>query len=301
MTIIREQDKKVESTAAVVSMVLSVVIFLITLAAGIVSDSIALLLDASMGFIIVFMAFMLRFSIQKIHMPPDQFFNFGYEKFEPFTAVIQGIAIVLSCVFSSYFAIQDIVHAEDIVRYDIPMYVSLFSGTVALLNAFFLRRISRATHSTVLQVSSLHWLMDGSLSFAMCAGFLFGFMMHRLGYFHITHYVDPVMALVLACFFIGMPLKLIRHNVRELLDATPSREVRSEIETIVEKHKARSFGIRSIRMRRAGEKVFLNVCFEIYGHTTMVQAQEFAESFEKDIAAHFPRYDVIVYFYPKSS
>jgi len=287
-----------QSRAVFVSIVVSTAIFFITLAAGIVSDSIALLLDASMEFIMVFMAFMLRSSIKKIEMPPDEFFNFGYEKYEPFTAVIQGVTIMVSCIIASYFAIQDIIHAEAVTRYDIPVFVSLLTGVFATLTAFYLKVISHKTNSNMLKVSGLHWFMDGALSFIMCLGFLFGLYMHNLGYAHITPYVDPVMALVLTAVFIWTPLKLIRRSLNQLLDAVPGKEVRREIEKVAQKHKAKAFGIRSIRMRKAGEKVFLDVCFEIHGHTTLVQAQEFTESFEKDIAAQFPKYDVIVYFYP---
>ncbi|MFA5144520.1 MAG: cation diffusion facilitator family transporter [Candidatus Omnitrophota bacterium] len=295
---IHKQKNKLRSTAVFVSLVFSVVIFFLVLGAGIISDSIALLLDASTGFIMVFMGFILRLSIKKIEMPPDRFFNFGYEKFEPFTAVIQGTGIIFSCIIASYFAIQDIIHAENITRYDIPMYVSFLSGSIAMFTALYLRRVSLKTSSNMLKVSSFHWFMDSLFSFAMCLGFLFGFYMHKLGYVRITPYVDPGMALVLATVFIWTPLKLIKHNFRELLDAVPVNEIRSEIEKIVEKHKARAFGIHSIRMRKAGDRVFLDVCFEIHGHTTLAQAQAFVEGFEKDIASQFPKYDIIVYFYP---
>lgn len=290
---------KSQSRAVFISLIVSAVIFLITLAAGIISDSIALLLDASMEFVMVFVGFMLRSSIKKIHLPPDRFYNFGYEKFEPFTAVIQGTAIMLSCFIASYFAVQDIIHAEDITRYDIPVYVSFFSGALSVSTALYLRRASLKPHSNILKVSSLHWFMDSSLSFAMCVGFLFGFYMLKRGYVHVSLYVDPVMALILTALFIWTPLKLIRRNVSQLLDAVPVKEVRQEIEKIVEKHKARAFGVRSVRMRRAGEKVFLDVCFEIHGHTTLAEAQKFTENIEKDIAERFPKYDAVVYFYPR--
>jgi cation diffusion facilitator family transporter len=292
------QESKLQSKAAVMLITFSIIIFIITLLAGIISDSIALLLDASTGFIVVFMAFMLSLGIKKVNLPPDRFFNYGYEKFEPFTAVIQGTMIMFSCLIASYFAIQDIIHAEDIARYDIPTVVSFTTGVIAISVAFYLKRVSHKTHSAILKVSSLHWFIDGLFSFSLALGFLFGLYVHKIGLTHITPYVDPVMALILAVIFMWTPVKLIKLNISQLLDAAPIEEVRNNIEEIVEKHKAKAFGIHSIRARRAGEKVFLDVCFEIHGHTTMIDAQRFTESFEKDIAAKFPKYDVIVYFYP---
>ncbi len=297
----RNQEDRPQPKAVTVAIVFSVIIFLITLLAGIISDSITLLLDASAGFIMVFMAFVLRSSIKKIQMPPDEFFNFGYDKFEPFTVVIQGFMIIISCVIASYFAIQDIVHADDIARYDIPTYVSFVSGVIAVGVALYLRSASLKARSNMLKASSLHWFVDSFFSFAMCLGFLFGFYMYKTGYSHITPYVDPVMALILAISLIWTPLKLIKDNLWQLLDAAPIGNVRSEIEKIAQVHKARAFGINSIRVRRSGEKVFLDICFIIHSHTTMAQAQEFADNFKKDIAEKFPKYDAFVYFYPETN
>jgi len=292
------QAEKAQSKAISVSIVVTIAVFLITLAAGIISDSVALLLDAAAEFVIVFTAFMLSSSLKKIHLPPDSFFNFGYEKFEPFTVVIQGAMMMLSCVIACAFAIQDIIHPENVTRYDIPMIASFLTGIMALLTAVYHRRVSIKTHSAMLKVSSLQLFLDTFLSLAMCIGFAFGLIMQERGFYRITPYVDPVMALILAVLFIWAPLKSIKYSVRELLDAAPAKNIREQVERIVERHKAKSFGIYSVRVRKAGEKIFLDVAFLIHGHTTTLQAREFAESFEKDIAMQFPKYDTIVYFYP---
>lgn len=278
--------------------ILSIVVFVITLAAGIISDSMALLLDAATEFIIVFMSFFIHSNIRKIEKPPDQFFHFGYDKLEPFTVVIQGTMIMFSCVVASYFAIQDIVHAENIARYDIPIYASVISGIIALLTAFYINKVSSKTRSHMLKTSALHCFVDSVLSFGMAVGFTVGLYMHRMGYTHLTPYVDPAMTLILAVILVWTPVKLLKSGMHQLLDAVPAKDVRDSIERIAERHKAKAFGIHNIRMRKAGERVFLYICFEIHGHTTMNQAQEFAKAFEDDISKNFPKYDVIVYFYP---
>jgi len=278
--------------------VFSIIIFFITLIAGFISDSMALLLDAATEFIIVFMSFFIHSNIRKIEKPPDQFFHFGYDKLEPFTVVMQGTMIMLSCVVASYFAIQDIIHADNIDCYDIPIYASVISGIIALLTAFYIRNVSSKTHSHMLKTSALHCFVDSILSFGMAVGFTVGFYMHRMGYTHLTPYVDPVMTLILAVILVWTPVKLLKSGMHQLLDAAPSRDVCDSVEKIAERHKAKAFGVRSIRMRKAGERVFLYICFEIHGHTTMNQAQEFVKSFENDISKSFPKYDVIVYFYP---
>ncbi|MFH1691669.1 MAG: cation diffusion facilitator family transporter [Candidatus Omnitrophota bacterium] len=293
-----QKEQRMQAKVVRVSAVVSIVIFLIALSAGIISDSITLLLDASAGFITILMAFVLHFNLKKMGRPPDQFYNFGYDKFEPFTVAMQGSMIMLTCVIALYFAIQDIVHADDIARYDIPMYAAVVAGFLALFTSVYLKRISLKTSSHMLRVSSLHWLVDALFSFAMMLGFGFGFYLHRKGYSHLTPYVDPAMTIILAAILIWTPIRLLKRSLAQLLDAAPTEEVRREVEKIVEKHKVKAFGIHNIRMRNAGEKIFLYICFDIHRDTTMIQAQEFEKVFEEDIARKFPKYDVIVYFYP---
>lgn len=293
-----QKEDRAQAQAVHISMAVAIVIFLIVLAAGIISDSIALLLDASAGFIAILMAFVLKFNLKKTSMPPDQFFNFGYDKFEPFTVAMQGSMIMLTCVTALYFAIQDIVHADDVARYDVPMYAALVTGFLALFTSLYLKRAALRVPSHMLEASSLNWLVDASFAFAMMFGFGFGFYLHRKGYSHLTPYVDPVMTIVLALILIWTPVKLLKKSLFQLLDAAPSRDIRQEVEKIVDKHKMNAFGIRSIRMRSAGEKIFLYICFDIHGHTTMLQAEEFVKAFEDDVARRFPRYDAIVYFHP---
>lgn len=293
-----QKENKAQAKVVRVSMVVSIIIFLIALSAGIISDSVTLLLDASAGFVTILMAFILHFNIKKMGMPPDQFFNFGYDKFEPFTVAMQGSMIMLTCVVALYFAIQDIVHADDVARYDIPMYAAVISGFLALFTAFYLRKISIRTSSNMLKASSLHWFVDAFFSFAMMLGFGFGFYLHQMGYAHLTPYVDPAMTIILAAILIWAPIRLLKRSLSQLLDAAPSQEVRREVEKIAEKHRVKAFGIRSIRMRNAGEKIFLYICFDIHAHTTMIQAEDFVKAFENDVAGKFPKYDVIVYFHP---
>jgi cation diffusion facilitator family transporter len=298
MVLAQQQEEKLQMSAVNISLGISILLFLISLTAGIISDSIALLLDASAGFVIVFTAFMLQKSIKKVNMPPDHLFNFGYEKFEPFTVVIQGAMIILSCVIASKFAIQDIFHPEDIVRYDIPTFAALASSVISGGMAIHLRMIASKTNSTMLKVSSFHWVVDMLLSLAMCLGFTFGWYMLREGRYNIVPYVDPVMALILALILIWPPLKIIRTNFLELVDAAPLPDVRREIDLVVEKHKARAFGVHHTRMRKAGRKVFLEVCFLVHGNTTMNEARIFADAVAKDMAAKFPKCDIIVHFHP---
>ncbi len=281
--------------ASHVAIVAAISIFCFSLVAGLLSDSIALLLDAAMGLIFLLVAFFVRFIIKRVNQPADHLFNFGYEKYEPLAAVIQNVAIVTACVVAVKFAIQDIIHPEDITRYDIPAVASSLAGMIAMLMALYLRKVSVATRSSVLKTASAQWLADSVLSFGMLLGFLFGIAARALGYEHIAPYVDPAMAVILALVLIKLPIKSITQNLWELLDAAPNQNVQQAIRKIIDRHKGRSIEIYRLRFRKAGKKIFLEACFLVDGNLTIREAQTLVAAVEKDILSEIPECDMIVY------
>ncbi|HNV85901.1 MAG TPA: cation diffusion facilitator family transporter [Candidatus Omnitrophota bacterium] len=288
--------RRPEVTASHISIAGATLIFLISLAAGIISDSVALLIDAATGLVILMVAFFVRFIIHKIDSPPDHEFHFGYGKYEPLAGVLQNIAILTTCLLGINFAIQDIIHPDDITNYPLSVAASCASGILALGLGVYLRAVALRNRSGVLKTAGTHWFADSVLSFSMCFGFLSGAVLRRLGYENISMYVDPVMAVLLCLALMKLPLQSIAANVSELLDAAPKGEIRHAVKKIVEQHKPDPFRLHRLRFRKAGKRIFLDVCFLTYGKMSIREAETLTDQFEKNIAAEFPHCDVVTSF-----
>jgi len=292
-------DKRAQQILAIkVSIAGSSILFLISGIVGMMVDSITLLLDASASLVILFVAFLMHVALKKLHRPPDDLYNFGYNKYEPLTVAVQGGLIIATCVISIKFAIQDIIHADDIHGFLLPTIAAFVSGIIGIFITLYLKNISRRTNSTIIKAASLHWYTDTMLSFGVCLGFFFGLMMQRLGYIHFSAYIDPVMAIILALIFIRQPVKIVMRNVMELLDAVPGEDIRSKVKKVVEQYKPRSLGIHRLRTRKAGEKIFVDICFVLHDNLTIKEGEELVNNFERDLKGHFPNSDVVVWFKP---
>jgi cation diffusion facilitator family transporter len=292
-------DKHAQQALAIkISIAGSIILFLISGIVGMIVDSITLLLDASASLVILFVAFLMHIALKKLHQPPDDLYNFGYSKYEPLTVAVQGGLIITTCVISIKFAIQDIIHVEDIHSYSLPTIAAFVSGIIGIFITFYLKNISRRTNSTMIKAASLHWYTDTVLSFGVCLGFFFGLMMQRLGYIQFSGYIDPVMAIILALIFIREPVKVVMHNALELLDAVPSEDIRSKVRKVVEQYKPKSLGVHRLRTRKAGERIFVEICFVLHDNLTIKEGEVLVNSFERDLNEHFPNSDVLVWFKP---
>lgn len=295
-----EDYRSEQFLAARISIAGSVILFLISATVGIAVDSITLILDASASLVILAASFLMNYAVKKIHQPPDDSYNFGYNKYEPLTAAIQSGLIIATCIVSIKFALQDIIHAEDAHSYSLPAIATFFAGILGLLVTTYLRRIQRKVNSQMLRTAAQHWFIDTILSFSVCLGFCFGLIMQSLGYTAITAYVDPVMAIILAIFFVSMPVRGGLRSLFELLDAAPLEEgIAGMVKGIVKEHTPRSFGVHRLRIRKAGQRVFVDVCFLVNENFTVSQVEELADGFEKDLKIKLPGCDVVMCFKSK--
>jgi cation diffusion facilitator family transporter len=285
-----------EIKAAQISILGAVIIFLISLTIGIAIDSVALLLDAGTGFVILLMTFWVRSIIRKIHSPPDHRYNFGYEKYEPLTMALQNSAIIFTCVIGLAFAIQDIVHPDHVASYGLATVATFLCTLLAISLALYLLKVSKETGSQLLKTSARQWLIDSSLSIGMFAGFFLGFLLLRSGHSNIAVYLDPGLAIALAFVVMRFPLRALAGNIRELLDSVPTQRIHERITNVVEKHKSSFSGLHRMRVRKAGKKTFLDIGFNVRGSMTVDQAQSLAEDFERELAREVPGCDTIVYF-----
>jgi len=261
-------------------------------------DSITLLLDASASLVILFVAFLMHVALKKLRRPPDDSFNFGYGKYEPLTVLAQGGMIIATCLVSIKFAIQDIVHVEEAHSYVLPTLAAFCSGVIGVFISIYFRKIAQRTNSQMLKAAGMHWKTDTVLSFGVCLGFLFGLIMQESGFYTITPYVDPVMAIILALIFIIPPVKIISMSALELLDAVPGEDVRSKVKKVVDQHRSSYLKVHRLRTRKAGEKIFVDICFTVDGNLTTKEGEVLVNNLERDLKGHFQNCDVIVYFRP---
>jgi len=295
---VNAQRQKELFLAARISIIGSIIMFLISAIIAFMTDSITLILDASASMVILAVGFLIHFSIKKIHLPADEFFHFGYHKYEPLTAAIQNILIVVVCIVSIKFAIQDIIHAENMHSYAFPAIGILFEALLAVFIASYLKSIGRKTNSQMIKASSSHWFLDTVLSFGICLGFCIALILRNSAWSNITPYIDPVMAILLALFFISSPIRGGLHNIFELLDAAPPSDVNAKIRKVVSQYSSGLLTTNRLRIRKAGQKVFIDVCFMAQNDLTIAKADELAESFERDLKACLPDCDAVVYFKP---
>ncbi len=294
----KEKLIKQELFAIKLSLIGCIAIAILAFIIGICVDSVTLILDSGKRFVAMAAVLLSIFVIKNIHKSADGRYHFGYSKYEPLTVVIEGILIIAVCFMSVKFAIQDIIHSEDILRYDIPIAFTAACGFFGFFLGLYLRRTGKIVNSSILTANGWGWYLDGLFSFGICAGFTLGFILKVLNYGNLSHYVDPVMTLILVSIIISHPLKTIKHHILELVDASPGEDVEKSVLEAAERLK-RKYGISNInriRLRKAGRKVFIELLFSLKEKENIAKINKITAEITQELSTKFSHFDIVVAF-----
>jgi divalent metal cation (Fe/Co/Zn/Cd) transporter len=186
--------------------------------------------------------------------------------------------------------------SEDIKNYYVPAITTAIAGAVALTIYFYMRKEAKETGSNLLKMASVHWITDAILEFGLFAGFLLGFVLTEMGRTKYTHYIDPIMTMILAGYLIKGPMAELIRSSGELLDASPEAEIKQKVKQMVDKYSPKALGEHRIRTRKAGGKIFVDVRFDVDPGMTAEYMAHLAHNFEREMSKHLPDCDVVVFF-----
>jgi len=278
------------------SLLASLFLFFLTAAIGLAIDSITLLLASSKQLVDVIIGFFYHKVIATLELEPNHRYHFGFAKYEPLTAFLSGILIVSFCVLNLKYAIQDIIHPEEVTNYLAAIVLASMTAVISFILVAVLRRYARVLHSSILKMLAVDWFNDAISALGITVGFLLGRQFSHQGHTRSAAYTDPVMSIILAGFLVVEPIKLIRSNMEDLLDVNPGKITEEKAQNLAESMRQEFHlpGIQQLRLRKAGRKVFLEIKFFIRPETTAEEWARLTSQLTATARQTFPCVDVTV-------
>jgi len=257
--------------AAVTTIVLKSVAYLLTGSIGLLSDaveSIVNLLGALMALAMLAVA----------ARPPDAGHTFGHSKAEYFASLLEGMLILGAAAAISYTALERLIHPRPLQQMGVGLAVSAGASVVNFVVARILMRAGKKYDSITLEADSQHLMTDVWTSGGVIVGLIVatatGWTM-----------LDPIVALLVAANIVWTGINLVRRSVNGLMDVAlpgPEREI---VEAVMAKYREKNVKFHALRTRQSASRRFLSVHMLFPGHWTMHDAHHIAEEFEGDIRA----------------
>lgn len=237
------------------------------------TGSIALLSDALESTVNVATAIAALIAIRVAARPADSSHPYGHHKAEFFSAVLEGVMIIIAALVILREAYHGFLNP---VALDLPIEGLLINGAATMINALWawvLISRGRLNRSPALVADGKHLLTDVVTS----AGVALGVLMALVTGWWV---LDPIMAAIVAVNILWSGSKVVRELLSGLMDEAVSQETLDTVREIIATQAGGAVEAHDLRTRHAGQATFIDFHLVVPGETTVFDAHEICDRVE---------------------
>jgi cation diffusion facilitator family transporter len=258
---------------AIGSIAVGLVVFALKVAAWWLSGSIALYADALESLVNIATAGLSTYVLWLSAQPPDARHPYGHQKAEYISAVLEGMLIVAAAFSIIHAAANALSAPGPLGAFGTAALVNLVA---ALLNAVWARlllREAQTLRSPALKAEGHHLMADVWSSGAVLAGL-------ALAWLTGLHWLDPMLALLVAGFVLLSGWQLIKGSVGGLMDESVDAWTLDNIRQAIDGEGAGSIEAHDIRTRRAARLIFIEFHLVVPSEMTVLEAHGICDRIE---------------------
>jgi cation diffusion facilitator family transporter len=277
---------------ALVAVIGGIAIFLIKLLAYFVSNSVALLSDALESIVNILASGLMLFSVWLSAKPADDSHNYGHQKIEDISSMLEGIFIIVAALFIINAAVGRLFSSVLPIQIDLAISVSIVATTLNGGLSWFLIREAKKSSSAAIEGDAKHLFSDVLSTVGVWIGLLVvGFTGFGI--------IDPIMAFIVAALVIRMGLGLILKSCGRLMDNSCKAE-EAKIREVLLRHRYRFIDFHDIKTRRNGNLIFCELHLSVDGSLSVAEAHELTDHLENELKEELPTANLTIHIEPKN-
>lgn len=256
------------------------------------TGSVALYSDALESIINVAAALGAFVALRVAARPADANHPYGHTKAEYFSAVAEGVLIVLAAIAILRAAIPAVQNPTEIAASYEGLAVNLGASVLNALWATVLVRQGRLLRSPALSADGRHVMSDVVSS----VGVLIGVLAARLTGWYV---LDPLLAILVALNILWSGWQLVRDSVGGLMDAAVDKGTEGRIRALLSEHGEGALEVHDLRTRHAGQLTFIEFHMVVPGEMTVEAAHAICDRLEDALRAEMPDVSVTIHVEPQ--
>ena len=258
---------------AIGSLVIGLVVLGLKALAWWLTGSVALLSDALESTVNVATAIAALVAVRIAARPADANHPYGHHKAEYFSAVLEGVMIIVAALLILRQAYSGFLNP---VALDAPIGGLLVNGGATAINVVWARTLIRrgeALGSPALVADGRHLMTDVITS----AGVAFGLLLAVTTGWWI---LDPLMAAVVAVNILWTGSTVVKESLSSLMDEAVPEQTLALVQRIIATQAQGAVEAHDLRTRQAGPVTFLDFHLVVPGETTVFDAHEICDRLE---------------------
>ncbi|AFR49844.1 cation diffusion facilitator family transporter [Gordonia sp. KTR9] len=279
------------SAFAVLSIVTAIVVIGLKLIAWRVTGSVGLLSDALESVVNLVAAVGAFVALRVAAKPPDRSHNFGHTKAEYFSAVFEGVMIVVAAVVIIATAVDRLLDPRELEEVGVGLAISVAATAVNAVVGWVLIRAGRRHRSMTLEADGKHLMTDVWTTAGVVVGV---FLVAATGWLPL----DPLIAIAVAVNILVVGGQLVWRSGAGLMDSALPDDERATIDGVLAAHRADRIDFHDIRTREAGHERFVQLHMLVPGDWSVQRAHDLAEQIENELRAAVEDLNVTVHVEP---
>jgi cation diffusion facilitator family transporter len=283
--------KQKVATLALWSIVIALLVMGLKFVAWRMTGSVALYSDALESIVNVIAATAAFWAIRISHTPADRDHPFGHHKAEYFSAVLEGVLIVVAALL----ILVEVWRAwQAPVVLDQPWAGLAVNGAASVVNllwATLLIRTGRTHRSPALVADGRHIMTDVITSIGVIAG-LIGAV--ATGW----TLLDPALAVIVALHILWQGSNVIGASVQGLMDRAVDTAEHFRIRDIISANCKGALEVHDLKTRIAGRATFIEFHLIVDGDMTVRESHLICDRIEDALKAEVPSVRVIIHVEP---
>lgn len=256
-----------------------------------VTGSVALYSDALESIVNVIAASAAFWAISVSHKPADRDHQYGHHKAEYFSAVLEGVLIVVAALLILGEVWRSF---QNPVALGQPWLGLAINGAAAGINAFWamlLIRNGRRHKSPALEADGHHIMTDVVTSVGVIAG-LIGAVLTG------WHLLDPFLALIVALNILYQGWKVITSSLDGLMDRAVSVDDHILIRDIISTNSKGALEVHDLKTRIAGRATFIEFHMVVDAQMSVGESHSICDRIEEALQAEIPSVRVVIHVEP---
>lgn len=285
------KNKKI---AAGLSILSNVILSVLKITAGIISGSMSIISEAIHSLSDFFASILTFFSVVKSAKPADADHPYGHGKYEDMSGFLEGILIVFAALYIIYESSKKIILSTPFETENI-LGITVMSIAVVMnfIVSAYLFKVAKDSNSISLYADGQHLRTDVYSSLGVLAGLI----LIKITGFYV---LDPIIAILVACFIYKTGINISKQAMRNLLDHSLPKDDIEKIKKIINKFSDKvKLKKGSIKARQTGPSKDIDLILQFPKSTTLCECHKICDEIEKQICSIFVNSSISIHAEPE--
>ena len=286
-----ETEKKIAAYTSVFS---NIFLIAIKLVVGIISGSISIISEAIHSASDLFASIITFLSVKESSKPADDDHQFGHDKYEDISSLIESLIIMGAAFYIIYAAIKNIIFPPKVmINTGLGLYIMGLSIIIYFFVSSYILYVAKKSNSNALHADGIHLRTDIYSALGVFVG---------LAIIKVTNnpVFDPIVAIIVAIIIFITGLKIYKKAQTNLLDASLDKSEIDEIKQLLAQFSNEGIiALKQLKTRRSGFKKNMEIILIVNGRMQIKTAHILCDKIEQAIEEKLHHTEISIHLEPQ--